>query len=163
MFCPKCGAEIKVEGTYCTACGNDLPSMMSPAKTEDTKARQSIICKFCRWFRNQTDPRADFCKNCSIGLLEEQIILKNLPVKPDPNLSKPDRIIKAKIATKQEEIKNISFIGPLIIGLLGIPALLFYIIPGLILFGFAFWWGSRRNNRKKKLSSEIKELEAELE
>ncbi|MCX6690579.1 MAG: hypothetical protein NTW33_00660, partial [Methanoregula sp.] len=70
---------------------------------------------------------------------------------------------QAKIATKREQIGSISQIGPIILCVAGLFGLLLYIIPGVILLGIAIWWRSAREKEKKKLQSEIKELEAELE
>jgi hypothetical protein len=77
--------------------------------------------------------------------------------------SKQNRIIQRKIATKKEQIAGISEVGPILLCLLGIPALFLYIIPGLVIIGISIWWSSSRENEKKKLRNEIKELEAELE
>jgi hypothetical protein len=46
---------------------------------------------------------------------------------------------------------------------LGLPALLLYVIPGLVLMGIAAWGSTSRENERKKLQNEVKELRVELD
>ena len=90
--------------------------------------------------------------------------------------SKEFRVIRAKIATKEERIDEISMIGP--IALAGIGILIFTIsaIPseeygslwghalfGLIICGIAVWWLKSLEDKIAILKCKINELEAELE
>lgn len=93
-----------------------------------------------------------------------------------PPESKEVRVLKAKIKTKQEEIKSISQTGPVLVAILGVFILFIAVIPlegyhtlwdyaivGIVICGFAVWWYSSRENQRKKVQGEIAELEAELE
>ena len=80
-----------------------------------------------------------------------------------------DKVIQAKINTKRDQIRGISQAGPILICLigllflfLGVLANFLILIVGLILLGIAIWWSSDRENEKKKLVNEIKELQAEI-
>jgi hypothetical protein len=113
------------------------------------------VCPAC----GKEHQAADACPWC--GAKVEKPAVPDIPATaPD---TKENRVIRAKIATKQQQIKDISQIGPIILCIIGLPCLLLYIIPGLIVIGAAVWWSSSRENEKKKLQNEIKELEAELE
>jgi len=151
MFCQKCGAENKDGAAFCNSCGASL-RLDAPAPTPGP---QPYICKSCG---NQTQPGDVFCSKCLTGIPVELRIQKSA-IAP----SKHNTIIQAKIATKQEQVAGISQVGPVLLVIIGLPALLLYIIPGLVLIGIAIWWSQSRENEKKKLQNEIKELEAELE
>jgi hypothetical protein len=91
-----------------------------------------------------------------------------------PNASKyPDtrenKIVLAKIKTRQDQINDISQIGPgvlISIGvllILGVFLNLLFPIIGLIIGGIGWWWSNSRESERKKLENEIRELEAELQ
>ena len=114
---------------------------------------------FCQKCGKENPDDAAFCNSCGVGL-------NQIPGQTES--SKHNKIIDAKIATKEGEINTISQIGPALVGIIGIiVGLLLFgfigVIIGIILILFAIWWYSKKENAKKKLQSEIKELEAELE
>jgi uncharacterized membrane protein YvbJ len=78
--------------------------------------------------------------------------------------TKENRVIQAKIATKNEEINNISQTGPVLVFIIGFICclLIIGIFVGIPLILFAIWWNTTRANEKTKLQNEVKELEAEL-
>jgi uncharacterized membrane protein YvbJ len=117
-----------------------------------------VFCQKCG-AENKND--AKFCDRCGASMQ----LFPVAPPQETPFSSKHNTVIAAKIATKKQQIKDISQIGPVILVILGILICLTIvgIILGLILIGIAIWWSSSRENEKKKLQSEIKELEAELE
>ena len=150
MFCQKCGAENKEGAAFCNSCGANLSLVAAPVP-----GSESYICKSCG---NRTLPGDVFCNKCLTGIPVELRIPKSV-LAP----SKHNTVVQAKIATKKEQIAGISQIGPTLLVIIGLPALLLYIIPGLLLIGIAIWWSQSRENEKKKLQNEIKELELELE
>jgi hypothetical protein len=79
--------------------------------------------------------------------------------------SREVRVIHAKIATKRQQIEDISQTGPTLVVILGALVCLTIvgILLGLIIVGIGVWWSVSRTNEEKKLRNEIKELEAELE
>jgi uncharacterized Zn finger protein (UPF0148 family) len=79
--------------------------------------------------------------------------------------SKANRVIRAKIATKKQQVEDISQTGPFLVVCLGILVCITIvgILLGLIIIGLGIWWGVSRDNEEKKLKNEIKELEIELE
>lgn len=90
--------------------------------------------------------------------------------------TKHNEITKAKIATKEQEIEDISHLGPILLMLLGafIFAVAFFpfggygtiwdtAIIGLVVCGIAFVWHGSRIKEEKKLRNEIKELEASMD
>ncbi|ABS55029.1 hypothetical protein Mboo_0511 [Methanoregula boonei 6A8] len=104
---------------------------------------------FCQKCGAQNADDAAFCNSCGTQIVR----LGESP---------KDKVIQAKIQTKRDQIAGISQTGPILLCLLGLPCLLLYIIPGAIMIGVAIWWSSSRENEKKKLENEIKELQAEI-
>jgi uncharacterized membrane protein YvbJ len=158
MYCQKCGAENKNDAKFCDRCGAGM-QYIPVVPLQEESAPQPIVCKSCG---NQTEPGDVYCKKCTAGIPVELRVPAKSPV---PTISKHNTIIMAKIATKKQQINDISQVGPVILVILGILFCLtiFGIILGLIFIGVAIWWSSSRENEKNKLQSEIKELEVELE
>lgn len=116
-----------------------------------------------------------FCLKCGKEIPDGSVacnycgtIFASVPGTAATNNSKHNDVIKAKIATKEDQIDRISYWGPGIVIFIGIViGLLLFgvtgIIIGLILIGVGIWWASNRENEKRKLENEIKELEVELE
>jgi|SRR5208283_4497363 len=104
---------------------------------------------FCQKCGKENTDGAAFCNSCGAPIVTVGASPKN-------------KVIQAKIQTKREQVEGISQIGPILLCLLGLPCLLLYIIPGAIMIGVAIWWSSSRENEKKKLENEIKELQAEM-
>jgi uncharacterized protein (DUF2062 family) len=84
---------------------------------------------------------------------------------PLPTTVKHNEVINAKIATKEQQIADISQLGPAVVIIFGILVCLTIvgIILGLIIIGAGIWWSQSRENEKTKLKNEIIELETELE
>jgi len=78
--------------------------------------------------------------------------------------SKHNALIQAKIHTKEDEIKGVTQTGPLILIILGtvLCITIIGILIGLPMILISAWWMSKRDNQKKKLQNEIKELQIEL-
>lgn len=71
-----------------------------------------------------------------------------------------NRIIAAKIHTKQEELKASNTWEPWVITVIGIAICFFNLILGIVVIWISQVWYMSRNNQAKKLQNEIKELEA---
>jgi uncharacterized membrane protein YvbJ len=114
---------------------------------------------FCQKCGAENKNESTFCNSCGA----------DLRLTPDPgDKNKHNEIISAKIATKRLEINNITLMGPVLVCIIGIVfCLLLFGITGVIIGGIliflSFWWGLKRDDEKRKLKSQIKELEAELE
>jgi uncharacterized membrane protein YvbJ len=114
---------------------------------------------FCQKCGAENKNESTFCNSCGA----------DLRLTPDPVIkNKHNEIISAKIATKRLEINNITLMGPALVCIIGIVfCLLLFGITGVIIGGIliflSFWWGLKRDDEKRKLKSQIKELEAELE
>lgn len=153
MSCQNCGKDNPPEARFCQSCGAEL--QQSPV------VPQPILCKACG---NPIQPGEKYCSKCFVLAPAPTETPKEWAPAPIFADTKENRIIRAKIATKNEEMDNISNLGPILVGVLGFLfcITIIGIIPGLIIIGFAIWWNSSRNNEMRKLKSEIKELEAEL-
>jgi len=82
--------------------------------------------------------------------------------------TKGNRVIRAKIKTKRDQVDDISQTGPGLLIVLGIIiGIIFFGVGGifiaLVIIGIGYWWSTTRTNEEKKLRNEIRELEAELE
>jgi uncharacterized membrane protein YvbJ len=110
---------------------------------------------FCQKCGKENTDGAAFCNSCGALIVTVGASPKN-------------KVIQAKIQTKREQIAGISQVGPVLVCLLGILFLFMGLfeglvfIVGIILLGFTIWWSSKRENEKKKLENEIKELQAEM-
>jgi uncharacterized membrane protein YvbJ len=112
---------------------------------------------FCQKCGKENKEGAAFCNACGAPLI---------PV----ITSSKDKVIQAKVKTKRDQIEGISQTGPILACLVGLLFLFLgflfnflILIFGLILLGIAIWWSSGRENERKKLENEIKELQAEME
>lgn len=89
---------------------------------------------------------------------------------PEPEMriipdTKENRVISAKISTKEDTLDTITQTGPIIVVVIGILCCIAIIgiIPGLILIVLGCWWSTTKENEKAKLLNEIKELNAEMD
>jgi hypothetical protein len=71
-----------------------------------------------------------------------------------------NRVIAAKIHTKQDELKAANTWEPWVITALGLAICFFHLILGIIVIGISQLWYMSRSNQAKKLQNEIAELEA---
>jgi len=124
-------------------------------------------CKACG--RPIVKDHEDKCVWCDAPLVKAPV--------PDPVPdTKENRIIRAKIATKKQQVDDIGQTGPVLTGLLGAFIFVIAIMPlegfhtlwdcaivGLVICGIAVWWYNHRENMRRILSNEINELEVELE
>nr|WP_321349816.1 zinc-ribbon domain-containing protein [uncultured Methanoregula sp.] len=108
---------------------------------------------FCQKCGAENPDGGKFCNSCGAALVELS------------GNSKHNEVILAKIATKEQQIKDISQVGPAILIVFGILVCITIvgIVLGLILIGIGIWWSTSRDNEGKKLKNEIKELKAEME
>lgn len=83
--------------------------------------------------------------------------------------SKEVRVLKAKIETKQEMVRAIGWVGPVIPVVAGLLICiifffsLYIFLAGLVVLGIGIWWTKKRGDERMRLLYEIKELEAELQ
>ena len=113
-----------------------------------------------------------FCQKCGKELPDGSVACNYCGAALSPSVdtlpstdTKRAEVLKAKIATKQQQIESIGHWGPGILVVVGFLLCLtiYGIIIGVILIGIGIWWSNSRVNEVNRLRSEIKELEVELE
>ncbi|MBE6742171.1 MAG: zinc ribbon domain-containing protein [Ruminococcaceae bacterium] len=80
--CPKCGAELPKEASFCYICGLNIKEYEEKQK-EDEKAKKSYLCPSCG---NELPENAMFCWKCGLNLDEAKGDDDSVspPVEPEP-------------------------------------------------------------------------------
>lgn len=89
-------------------------------------------------------------------------IASDLSAIDTPDDPRENRVIRAKMNTKQDEIKTCGQLAPILLVAVGFVSMLWYWVAGIILIIVGVLWSNSRENQYKKLKNEIKELEAQL-
>ena len=101
------------------------------------------------------------CPWCGAAVLSGSSTEEKITAPPD---TKENKVIRAKIKTRRDQADAISQTGPILLFLFGavVCITIIGILLGIILVGISIIWSNSRENEKKRLENEIKELEAEL-
>lgn len=76
ISCPKCGASIAPNSTFCSVCGSKLEELNTSPKQEEN---ESDVCPNCG---RKVDKDAAFCTYCGTRIPDEQIQIEETEVIP---------------------------------------------------------------------------------